>query len=423
MLRPGGFFELNPQQQKLFDKLKQTFEKIFEAWGYEHIHTPAVEKNKVLLAKWGDEVSWQIYWLFGLKQGCQDQKDFSLHYDLTVPLARYVIDHRWEINLPFKRYQIQPVWRGERQQKWRFREFWQADVDIIFSKAWGAEADAQVILVLMEALVEGLKALGLQKKVYLHINHKGLLLKLLEEALDDKGKLDEVLKLFDKYHKMPPAEFEQKLAELVGEAAKQRISQIVDDYKQFFDEVEEGRQLRELFELVKLYLQQLGLADLVEVKIDPTIVRGLDYYTWMVFETFLEGLEDFWSVASGGRYDGLTSYIEPSMELGGVGGSIGISRLFSLLEQELSVPRWQEQYLIVNFGRQNEDVRWKLYKKLRDEGAKVEIYPFDEKLKKQLKYADKRWIKYVVIAWEEEIAKGKYLIKDLQTWEQKEYEI
>ena len=200
MLLPSGFPEYSPSQQATFDRIKTIIEKNYLSFGYYHIHTPAVESNKVLLAKSGQETSKQIFWLYGLAQGGEDLKDYSLHFDLTIPFARYILDHEAEITFPFKRYQIQPVWRGERAQRGRFREFWQCDIDTV----WRADSansmvfyDAETLLVIAKIFEEIRKEYQIWK-VTIHYNDR----KFLAKLLDDYPNKSELYILFDKYYKI-----------------------------------------------------------------------------------------------------------------------------------------------------------------------------------------------------------------------------
>ncbi len=417
MLRVGWFWELDPSDQKLFDKLIKLIEDTYKKWWYEHIHTPAVEKNEVLLAKGGDEVSGQIFGIYGLKQGCEkDKKDYSLHFDLTVPLARYVLDWRSELKFPFKRYQIQPVWRGERQQKGRFREFFQADIDTIFAWEGPLRYDIETLLVIGQALESILEEFGLENQIIIKVNSKKIINSLIEQ-LGLQPYSQKILSLLDKYYKLEPKDFEKLVYEVAGEGKWKQLLELIMSKNKLLDLVDAGDELKSQLDELKKWQHSLGWSK-VSFEFDPFIVRGLDYYTGMVFESFVKGEEGLGSIASGGRYEGLTSYIDPKTNFGGVGGSIWVNRLFSWIEQSIDRDWWQSKYLIARF--EGIDVADIVNKLLKD-GKEVEIYPAFDAIKKQFKFADKKKIRYVVVVGEDEIEKSIYKVKDLKTWEENSY--
>lgn len=185
-LRPSGFVEYSPSEQLKFDQLAQVITQSYEAFGYTHIHTPAVESNAVLLSKNGEETGKQIFGLYGLAQGAEDLKEYSLHFDLTVPFARYVLDRESTLTFPFKRYQMQPVRRGERAQKGRFREFVQCDIDVIWKKEQGDEHlfyDAEIIFTLSQTLAAILAKMEIKDRALLHISNRKLIKGFLESLL------------------------------------------------------------------------------------------------------------------------------------------------------------------------------------------------------------------------------------------------
>ncbi len=442
MLKVGGFPEFEPMEQNIFDKIIDLIEKNYKSWGYIHIYTPAVERNKVLLAKWWEEVSKQIFGLYWLAQWCEkDTKDYSLHFDLTVPFARYVLDHIGQLTFPFKRYQIQPVWRGERQQKWRFREFWQADIDVIWKKSDADEYlwyDVEVISLLMITLVDIFKYFDINKKLILRINNKKIvewLLQYFKKVWFSEKFLKWLVGLLDKYHKISEEEFRQQLKKLVledwrSEAVFEKLEEIGRNRDKLEKELEIAKvdiyfSWRAEAELVVSnvdnVLQKFWISDKIQIVLDTTIVRWLDYYTWTVFETFVEWVENLGSICSWGRYEGLTGYIEPKYgDLDGVGGSIGVNRLFDWLKDEIDIKSFvDESYLIINFGYGKLfEKAVELMQKLIWQWKKVQIFPYPEKIKKQFKYADKNNIKYVITLGEEELQKGIYKIKNMFSWKE-----
>ena len=402
MLRPWWFPEYSPAEQAIFDKLISIIEKSYKSFWYYHIHTPAVESNKVLLAKSWQETSKQIFGLYGLAQGGEDLKEYSLHFDLTIPFARYILDHEWEITFPFKRYQIQPVWRGERAQRGRFREFWQCDIDTV----WRADSkesmnfyDAETLIVIANTLEEIKKEYFPKKSISIHYNDRRYLAKLLD-VYPNKA---DVYMLFDKYYKIWKEKFDAELITLIWAKEAEKIQkQLTNPDKN-----------SELLE-VEQNLKNLNTNNLKFV-FDPFITRGLDYYTGMVYETFFDDDMALGSISSGGRYEWLTAYIDLKKNYSGVGGSIGISRLISLIFELWS---WSKQtitdYLFVNFADTFPDI-CVLAQKFRSQWNNVEIYPFADKLGKQFGYADKKWIQYVVILWSWEKSEWIYKIKHMTT--------
>ena len=455
MLKVGGFPEFLPKEQKIFDELVKIIEKTYKTFWYIHIQTPAVERNNVLLAKSWDEVSKQIFWLYWLAQWCEnDKKDYSLHFDLTVPFARYVLDYENELIFPFKRYQIQPVWRGERQQKWRYREFWQADIDIVERiEVWKASEevwrekgeyiwhDIEVVWVLMKTLDNIFSKFKLSNKLILRINNKKIIQGLLE-YLKKSGLKENVLEwltgLLDKYHKLSSKDFEYRLKKLIidwwySENVAEKFVKLILDFIDWKFDI--GLQSNKIFtegisELDVVYsgvlrfLEWFGI-NRIEVVKDYSIVRWLDYYTWVVFETFIQWNENLGSICSGWRYDNLTGYIDSKKNyFNGVGGSIGVNRLFDWLKEQTNFWKYEEKYLFLNFGFwENFQKVFQLYTKFLKEGKICSIYPTPDKLKKQFKYADKAGYKYVVILGEDEIKQGVYKIKDLESGKESEFKI
>jgi len=219
VLRPGWFPEYSPAEQLVFDQIKAIIEANYSQYGFAHIQTPAVEPNTVLLAKNGEDAGKQIFWLYGLAQGKDDTKEYSLHFDLTVPFARYVLDREQELTFPFKRYQIQPVRRGERSQRGRFKEFRQADVDVIWqeNEKWSIGKnlfyDAEMLVVIAKTLHEIVAKFLSDKPFSLHINNRYLLAGFFSQF--DEKVVPQLYSLLDKYYKIPFDVFQKELKELV----------------------------------------------------------------------------------------------------------------------------------------------------------------------------------------------------------------
>ena len=323
-LRPSGFPEYSPAQQLIFDKLKATIEQSYQAFGYTHIHTPAVEKNEVLLSKNGEETGKQIFGLYGMAQGSQDLKDYGLHFDLTVPFARYTLDWEHQLTFPFKRYQIQPVWRGERAQKGRYREFFQCDIDVI----WKGEKsylyyDAEIIATLGQALSEVLKVCELEDQAVFHISNKKLIKAFLASVSSDEEQAKAISNLIDKYSKIGEENFIATLEQDLGissETVKKILTFIAfqtSDFGQLeeiasFDQSELFKEGLEELKTVLSFLEQMKSAMQLkfEWKVNLQIIRGLDYYTGTIFEAVLKNDEKLGSICGGGRYENLTGYID-----------------------------------------------------------------------------------------------------------------
>jgi len=402
VFRPGWFPEYTPTEQMVFDQIRSLIEAQYTSFGYAHIYTPAVESNAVLLAKSWNDTSKQIFGLYGMAQWAEDLKEYSLHFDLTIPFARYILDHEGSLVFPFKRYQIQPVWRGERAQRGRFREFRQCDIDTV-RRADTSQSmllyDAETLLVIANVF-EQLRQLYFQgMSITVHYNDRRFLAKLL----DHYPQKNELYVLFDKYYKIGKEKFEQELAVLVGDKQAEFILQ----------SIAHPEKNTELVELETL-LDNMNIKKL-NIVFDPFITRGLDYYTGMVYETFFDDDMALGSISSWWRYENLTTYIDPKRNFSGVGGSIGISRLVSLiLEKNVCEVPVTTEYLCVNFSETFADISI-LAEQLRQQGKSVEIYPSADKLGKQFAYADKKWIPYVVILGEGEKAQKLYKVKDMKT--------
>lgn len=436
VLRPGWFPEYSPAQQIVFDDIVKIIEKHYQQFWYTHIHTPAVEANSVLLSKNGEETGKQIFWLYGLAQWSEDLKEYALHFDLTVPFARYVLDRENELTFPFKRYQIQPVRRGERAQKWRYREFWQCDVDAIWKddkKSDYAYYDAEVILDLYKAIREIILYGKFDDEPIFHINNKKIINWFLLSLFTPETK-QHVSTLIDKYNKIGEDTFILSLKDLdIEDKHIDKLLQFLKfdikhekdliALKWFVDHDEFSLGIDELLAVMK-YLNMFNeVMWWVWYKVDFKIVRGLDYYTWTVFECYLKNDMGLGSICGWWRYDNLAGYIDPKKkEYCGVGGSIGISRILGKMFENKALTHTQKtvtEYLFVHFSETIQDILMLAWIFI-DEGKNIEIYPCPDKLGKQFTYADKKWIPHVIIFGEEEKALKKYKIKNMKTGEEQE---
>ncbi len=414
-----GFMELLPNEQILFEQMKQKIETIYQRFGFLPLDTPILELSEILLAKAGGETEKQIY---RFQKG---DTDIAMRFDLTVPLAKYVAKNYGNLSFPFRRYQIGKVYRGERAQKGRFREFYQCDIDIIGDGELSIINDAEIPSVIYQLIQE----LGFQDFTICMNNRK--ILNGLFEEIDQKENATEILRVIDKIEKIGKEAVIQELERL--DLTKQSIEAIMN-----FIAID-GTTDEKLEKLQKLNIQnetfQLGLQELTQVvnyirmfgvpdthfKVDLTIARGLDYYTGTVYETFLNDYREIGSVCSGGRYENLAEYYTDK-KLPGVGISIGLTRLFYKLNEMGLIKAGKSSMADILVIPMLEDMTKpiQIASELRKNGICTEIYLNDKKLKAKLKYADKLQIPYVVIIGEDEVASNQVKVKNMQTGEETE---
>ncbi|MDD7764506.1 MAG: histidine--tRNA ligase [Peptoniphilaceae bacterium] len=411
-----GTMELLPSEQILFDDIKNTIENAFKASGFLPIDTPVFEKNEVLFAKGGGETTKQIFKIDS------ESKDISLRFDLTVPLARYVAQHFSDLNFPFRRYHISKVYRGERNQKGRYKEFYQCDIDIIGNGKLDIRNDAELPFIIYQIFSN-----IINDKFYINFSN----LKVINgffEYLEIENK-SEILRIIDKIEKIGK---EKVLDELFGLGISLDKIEKISDFlsisgensniletlgkfdignEEFFVGVEE---LKKVYEYMKLF----GVPEEC-MKINLSITRGLDYYTGTVYETFLESYKELGSICSGGRYDNLASNYTTQI-LPGVGISIGLTRLFyQLLDKNLFKNTKDKMINALIIPMENcFDYGIKLLNLLRNNGKIVQVYFEDAKMKKKISYADKLNIPFIIILGEDEKEKNLYTLKNLHTGEQ-----
>ena len=413
----SGFMELLPQDQIKFNEMLDTIKNTYELYGFLPEETPIIESSEVLLAKAGGETEKQIY---SFKKG---DKDLSLRFDLTVPLAKYVAQYYNDLTFPYRRYQIGKVFRGERAQKGRYREFYQCDIDIIGDGKLSIINDAEIPSVIYTTF----KNLGFDNFV-IKINNRKILNGLFDE-LNISDKKTEILIIIDKLEKIGMEAVKEELSKL--ELSDEKINKIEQFFKidgatdekleklerlNFNSEIfKEG--LEELKEVVK-YVRLFNVEEKNFV-VDLTIARGLDYYTGTVYETNLVGYESIGSICSGGRYENLASYYTKK-NLPGVGISIGLTRLFYNLK-ELGLLKSSKKSIskvgVIPMGVGIEDAV-KISNVLRENNIPNEIYKEDAKLKNKFSYANNLDIPYVIIIGEEEKEKGLYTLKNMISGEQ-----
>ena len=417
-----GVLELLPSDQIEFQRMLDTIRRGYERFGFLPIETPVFELVDVLLTKSGGETEKQVYFVQSTGALEQQKKpELALRFDLTVPLARYVAEHEHELNFPFRRYQIQRVYRGERAQKGRFREFYQADIDVIGKDKLSIAYDSEVPAVIYGIFSE--LAFG---KFTIFVNNRKLLKGLLESKHVEHHA--EVLHEIDRLRKAGRPKVEELLAPICGaETATQLLDILTQDWKVACEQLAsvENATLREgIDELRRVYDNTLALGVPPEfIKVDLSIVRGLDYYTGTVYETFLDEHPEYGSICSGGRYDNLAGLYTKS-KLPGVGISIGVTRLFSqLLANQEKPKRAVAHAIILNVDPSLAADYAKVAAELRAAGYAIEVYGDDDKLGKQFKYADRSGIPFALIIGSRERDAGVVKVKDLRLVENNEREI
>lgn len=411
----AGVMELLPKEQLVFDKIKNIIEESYKKYQFMPIDTPVIEKNEILFAKGGGETEKQIYEI------ASESKDMSLRFDLTVPLARYVAEHFQDLNFPFKRYHIAKVYRGERNQKGRYREFYQCDIDIIGHNSLSIYNDALLPRVIYD-IFDKLNFSDLTFK----INNR----KLLNGFFGSLGIEDstDVLRTIDKKDKIGLDNTYEELVKLTNEEKAHTIIDFINNtasnqtlLEKLSDFSDNELFLEGLDELSKVYNYMIDL-DIPDknIKIDLAITRGLDYYTSTVYETFINGYEKIGSVCSGGRYEDLASNFS-KQKLPGVGMSIGLTRLFYQFQELGLIDNQIESLtdsLIIPMDEEANEYGIEILNKLRSRGEAVDIYLEDGKFKKKMTYADKLGVKEVIILGADELANKEVSIKNMQTGEQ-----
>lgn len=409
-----GFMELLPEDQILFNNMCDTIRKVYEKFGFLPLDTPILEYSNILLAKAGGETEKQIY------RFTKGENDISLRFDLTVPLARYVSQRYNDLVFPFKRYQIGKVYRGERPQRGRFREFYQCDIDVIgenLSLIYDAEIPA-IIYDLFKELDFG--------KFTIRINNRKILNGFFKD-LDLENEASSVLKIIDKLEKIGIDEVKKELSEL--EISDDKISKIEKFISITGSNDEILDSLKSLNISNDLFLEGLNDLDIViknirlfgvseeYFNIDLTIARGLDYYTGTVYETKLDNYPSLGSVCSGGRYDNLTQFYTDKC-FQGIGISIGLTRLFYQLKEAnivFSKEKSLIKVLIIPFSNQNISYAIKVSKVLRDSNVICDVYYDDKGIKQKMKYANRLEIPYVCIIGDDEEKIGQITLKNMKT--------
>jgi histidyl-tRNA synthetase len=415
----SGFMELLPDKQVIFENMMDKLRKSYALYGFTPLDTPLIEASEVLLAKGGGETEKQIY------RFTKGDNDLSLRFDLTVPLAKYVALNYGQLTFPFRRFQIGKVYRGERAQRGRFREFYQADIDMIGDGSLDIVNEAEIPSVIYKTFT----SLGLRHFV-IRVNNRKIL-NGFYAMLGLTEKSGEIMRTVDKIDKIGP---EKVRGILTGDVGVNRSD--ADEILRFIairgtnDEVlaalENYRGKNETFDLgldelntVTRYLGAFGVPE-ENFQVDLTIARGLDYYTGTVYETTMTDHPEIGSICSGGRYDDLAGYYTDK-KLPGVGISIGLSRLFFVLEEQgylndalITAPA--DVLVLPMTASLDEAIT--LATSLRAQGVRTQVYFEQKKFKAKMSYANKAGIPYVIFLGEDEIREGRVTVKDMRTGEQ-----
>ncbi len=433
---PKGTRDFSPQEMIRRNYIFDHIESVFKQFGYLPIETPAMEHLSTLTGKYGDEGDKLLFKLlnsgdFMRKVDLPEEQrsesslltpyiaEKGLRYDLTVPFARYVVQHRNDINFPFKRYQIQPVWRADKPQKGRYREFYQCDVDVIGSDSLLNEAELMIIIDRVFQL--------LNINVTTKFNNRKIL-SGIAEALGIQDKFTEMTVVIDKLDKIG---LEKVCSELEARGIDGKAIESLKEILTFrgsnaqkidflADTLKNSKTGTEGVEEVKAILQFVGPIDFhSDIELDITLARGLNYYTGAIFEVKARDVE-IGSICGGGRYDNLTGVFGME-DVSGVGVSFGADRIYDVLTQLDAFPEeitTSTQVLFVNFGQQEQAFCFPVVQQLRDEGIRAEIYPHAAKMKKQMSYANNKNIPYVVLVGQNEMIEGFFTLKNMITGEQ-----
>jgi len=433
---PKGTRDFSPKEMVRRNYIFNTIKTVFQNYGYLPIETPAMENLSTLTGKYGEEGDRLLFKILNsgdflknlnrqdvesksLRKVASSIAEKGLRYDLTVPFARYVVQHLNEITFPFKRYQIQPVWRADRPQKGRYREFYQCDVDVIGSKALLNEVE------LIQIIDEVFSKLGMD--VTIKINNRKIL-SGIAEIIGTPDKIIDITIAIDKFEKIG---FDKVIDELkskgLSEEAISKLKPILQ-LEGFLSE-----KFPKLMEILKD--SEIGINGLEETmtvmrhlkdlkinskwRLDLTLARGLEYYTGIIIEVTANDV-NIGSVCGGGRYDDLTG-IFGLPDVSGVGVSFGADRIYDVLAELNLFPEEvmsSTDVMLVNFGEKEATYSLSILQQLQQSGIKSELYPDSAKMKKQMKYADQKGIKYVLLIGEEEMKSGVYSLKDMKTGEQ-----
>ncbi|MGM5470977.1 histidine--tRNA ligase [Flavobacteriaceae bacterium LMO-SS05] len=437
---PKGTRDFNPEEVAKRSYIVNTIKQQFELFGFQPIETPSFENSETLMGKYGDEGDRLIFkilnsgdFLTKVDEPLYAEKDSykivshisekALRYDLTVPFARYVVQHQNDIEFPFKRYQIQPVWRADRPQKGRFREFYQCDADVVGSHSLWQDVE---FVQLYDAVFTALKL----KAVTIKINNRKIL-SGIAEVIGAHDKLIDFTVALDKLDKIGAEKVKQEmLAKGIQQSGIDKLQPLftlsggfesqMEQLKTILSSSHEGKKGIEELEFINRAISELKLKT-ASLELDVTLARGLNYYTGAIFEVSAPKGVDMGSIGGGGRYDDLTG-IFGLKDVSGVGISFGLDRIYLVLEALNGFPETVAntvKALFINFGEPEALACMKAIKVLRSKNINVELYPDTAKMKKQLNYANKRTINYVVLVGESELKTNTFTLKNMQSGEQK----
>ena len=415
-----GFRDYLPESMIPRERLIDIARKVYRSYGFSPIDTPALEYLEILTGKGGAETDRQLY-----RFEDHGGRNVGMRFDLTVPLARFVAQHINTLGTPFKRYHIAPVWRGENTQRGRYREFMQCDFDTIGTLS--VAADIETGLVINDLFEE----IGFDRFT-VHVNNRQVLTGLLEQ-IGVAEQATAILRSLDKLTKIGPERTANEMLKTAGITAEQAaqvlaITTLAGSNQEILENLKPLVAQSELGTAGIDRLQQIldGLAaggvPPERIKLDVSIARGLDYYTGVIFETFLDDLPDIGSVCSGGRYDNLAE-LYTKQQLPGIGASLGLDRLLAAMDELEMIDKVKTpaDILVVYFEKDQLNKYLEIAADLRQAGWAVEVYPDAKKLGKQLKYADVRGFQYALIAGGDELQRDVCQIKNLQTGESVEY--
>ncbi len=433
---PKGTRDFSPIEMARRNYIFDTIRGVFQNYGYQPIETPAMENLSTLMGKSGEEGDRLLFkilnsgdFLGGVRQEDIDEKNLSkitttisekgLRYDLTVPFARYVVQHRNEITFPFKRYQMQPVWRADRPQKGRYREFFQCDVDVIGS---GSLLNEVELIRVIDAIF---KKLGVNVQIRLS-NRK--ILSGIAGLIKAPEKLTDITTAIDKLDKIG---LDKVVDELLQRGlSKEQIDQVLpiieltgnniqklDSLEKLIGNTNDGSAGIAEMKTVLAYFDKLNIESALEF--DPSLARGLNYYTGTIVEVLAKDVK-IGSVCGGGRYDNLTG-VFGLPDVSGVGVSFGADRIYDVMNELSLFPDevlHSSEIMLVNFGEKEAAYSLKVVEDLQEAGIRAELYPDAVKMKKQMSYADKKSVKFVLLIGEQEMETGKYTLKNMQTGDQ-----
>nr|WP_320022650.1 histidine--tRNA ligase [uncultured Draconibacterium sp.] len=433
---PKGTRDFSPSEMVRRNYIFNTIKDVFRLYGFQPIETPAMENLSTLMGKYGEEGDKLLFKILNsgdfiskVPQEMLDEKNSNklttklsekgLRYDLTVPFARYVVQYRNDIAFPFKRYQIQPVWRADRPQKGRYREFYQCDVDVIGSNSLLNEVE------LVQIIDEVFQRLGINTTV--KINNRKILAGIAE-AIGEADRMVDITVAIDKLDKIGLEKVNAEMLDKgISQEAVDKLQPILELQGSTVEKLAQietvigGTEIgaRGIAEMRTMftYLENVELTTTVEL--DLTLARGLNYYTGAIFEVKSNDVQ-IGSICGGGRYDDLTG-IFGMPDVSGVGVSFGAERIYDVLVQLDAFPEESletTKALFVNFGEKEESYCLPVLAKLRKNGVNAEIFPESAKMKKQMTYANRKEIAYVILAGDNEMAASKFTLKNMETGEQ-----